>query len=493
MKPRWPIRARLYWSRERNVPLLEPHCSNCSDDGIFEVPVEEPGDVRPALRADYERLRDAIVFETGSDRIYRELFAGKVVVLNRVPFMDEMKEVIVDGGHAGKLYFDPVLLRWRFRFSWWTARLAIDYGLVEVIKLRAGEKLGPRLSLGGRVLEEGQQVVIVNSRGDPVAIGYYRGGAVRVQTKLSRGREPLENARKSSIEDAIKANEYTLHKMSARAITFLSVMAEKLSGKPVLVSFSGGKDSLVALDLTVRASLDPEMIFNDTGLELPETIETVKKTAKYYGLKLHIASAGDNFWRAVGFFGPPGRDYRWCCKVTKMAPLSHLARKWPDGALNVVGLRAYESFDRARNPRVWRNRWLPQFLSVTPIREWTQLAVWLYIFKHRLPYNPLYDMGYERIGCFMCPAGFLAEYILVSEKHPQLWQRWERVLEEWRQKLGLPREWITHALWRWHGPAAQKARLAHRLGVSLPNWKNMLNTWVKSKPPSLMVVEDEED
>ena len=42
-------------------------------------------------------------------------------------------------------------------------------------------------------------------------------------------------------------------------------------------------------------------------------------------------------------------------------------------------------------------------LMINPIIEWTDAEVWEYINRYKLPYNPLYDMGYKRVGCIGCP------------------------------------------------------------------------------------------
>ena len=484
----WPVKARLYWSTSRNVPVYRVDgCDDC-----FEVSVVAPGDYRLGLEGDYERLREAITNEFGCDKLYRMVFEGKLIVLNKVPYMDEMKEVIVDGGHAGKLYFDPFRLSWRFRLSRYTARLAVEEGLVHVYRLGRGEKPQPIIRADLNV-EEDAQVVIVDSEGEPIALGYYRGGAVHLQTRFGGEREPLENARLSTVYDVLKANALFLDELVSKALAFIHVMREKTSDRPLLVSFSGGKDSLVSLHLTLRLGLDPIVVFNDTGLELPETIEAVYRVVERYGLELEVASAGDAFWRAVEFFGPPAKDYRWCCKVVKLGPMARLVNtKWPRGALNIVGQRAFESLDRAKTPRVWRNRWFPQLLNISPIQYWNSFMIWLYIFREKLDYNPLYNLGYERIGCYMCPASSLAEYNYVSRTHPTLWKRWWNVLEKWRCKLCLPPEWSRHGLWRWLGPAEQKLRLARRLGVeeSMLEWRSWFEKWSWHQPKLGEVGED---
>ncbi len=484
---RWPIRGKLWWCPNCNVPLLGPECSKCGGRGI-PVRLTEPGDAKPWFAGEEGKLRRALVEEFGEDagtRLYAKLFEGRAFATNKVPHMDEMKEVILGGGHAGKFYYDPVGRRWRFRLSRWSARVAVEEGIVATIRLRPGERLGPSFEAPkSPSMSEEEQVVILDASGEPVGVGYVRRGRVMLQTRFGGEREPVNTEKRATVEDALKANEYELYVKSARAHAFIHVMYEKV-GKPLVVSYSGGKDSLVALHLTLSTGLEPRLLFNNTGIELPETVEAVHDAVEKWSLDLVEASAGDNFWRAVRYFGPPARDYRWCCKVCKLAPLARTARReWPNGALNIVGQRGFESLDRARSPRVWRNRWVPQLLAISPIQEWTQMHVWLYIAKHKLPYNKLYDVGFDRIGCFMCPASTMAELRIVEETHPELWKKWLEVLEAWRRRLGMPEEWVTLGLWRWNAPATQKERLARRAGVdlSLYEWRPKLERWAQPKP-----------
>ncbi len=79
------------------------------------------------------------------------------------------------------------------------------------------------------------------------------------------------------------------------------------------------------LQLVDETLEDYELMFADTGLEFPETLENVKKVAEYYGKSLRTASAGDSFWESIRVFGPPPTmDTRWCCKICKLGPITRL-------------------------------------------------------------------------------------------------------------------------------------------------------------------------
>lgn len=466
---RWGYRVRLWWCPHCNVPLRQDTCGKCGTKGV-EVRFSDPSDIRPAFRGDIELIKEAMVRELGSDELMKELGIREwSTYLNRTAYVDDMKEVIVGAVVVGRLFFDPMRLSWRWRLSAYSLPIAAERGLVRKFVV---DKAKP-LQILGEGGNEGEQAAVFDRSGNVVGLAISKRGRFRVQAVYRGGGRAEPYGGNPGFEDLAKANDFRLRWMVSKAIKRVAVMAER-TGLPVVVSYSGGKDSLVALDLTVRAGIEPTILFNNTGLELPETIENVYKVADRYGLELIVANAGDEFWKAVGKFSPPAKEFRWCCKVVKMAPIGRVYKeRFPDGALVVIGQRALESIDRSWSGGVWRNRWLPTSLNVSPIQEWDLLTEWIYILKNKLPVNKLYFMGFERLGCFMCPASPLAEYSLIHRVYPELWKKWMAVLAEWNKKLPVGDEWVRYHLWRWLSPLAQgRRRVEAWLGIKSPrDWR----------------------
>ncbi len=449
----WGVKLKLYWCPNCNVPLRQKICQKCGGEGL-ELRINEPGDLRPAFEGDLRLFKEGIVNEFGSESLLKDLILDVgTAYLNKVPHVDDMKEVIVGGIVVGRLHFDPIEMKWRWRLSRFSAAIAYEKGLVKgfkVGKVKPLEVLGE----GGR---EGEQAVVLNASGDIIALAVVRNGKFRVQTMF---KEPIQEPfkAKASFLEFIKANDLWFRSKISKAVKHASIMAEKTK-LPLVVSYSGGKDSLVVLDMVLRAGLEPVMLFNDTGLELPETIENVENVAVKYGLKLLIAKPERSFWEAVKVFGPPAKDYRWCCKVVKLAPIAKILKSlYPQGVLSVVGQRAFESVDRSWSGGVWRNKWMPEVLSISPIQDWDQLTLWAYIMDKKLPVNKLYFEGFERLGCYLCPAANVAEYYEISRKHPDLWMVWEEFLKTWCKKVGMGDYCVKYHLWRWHNPQAQGRR-----------------------------------
>jgi phosphoadenosine phosphosulfate reductase len=90
------------------------------------------------------------------------------------------------------------------------------------------------------------------------------------------------------------------------------------------------------------------------------------------------------------------------------------------------------------------------------------LQIWLYLFQNRekAPWNPWYERGLDRIGCFLCPATNFADLELVRRSFAG-YDRWQRQLASY------PETWRTYGLWRWRRlPRGVQEHLGQR-GVRL--------------------------
>lgn len=178
------------------------------------------------------------------------------------------------------------------------------------------------------------------------------------------------------------------------------------------VAFSGGKDSIVLLDLVKRALPKSAFIvvFGDTGMEFPDTyrlIEQVEAQCDKEGILFYRARSHLEPEEAWKNFGPPSNTLRWCCSVLKAAPQTLkirelLGRESFVGA-DFVGVRRHESFSRAEYEVENFGRKQRGQHSHNSILEWNSAEIWNYIFTHGLPVNDAYKKGNSRVGCLFCP------------------------------------------------------------------------------------------
>jgi phosphoadenosine phosphosulfate reductase len=458
----------LRWCDVCNLPVLrQKTCGTCGGR-TREVKVTPPGDIRPAFDHDIKQIRELVSRQFGDSAGNSFIPDNHIVLLNRAPGLDTIDEIIINGAVIGSLYFDISKLEFKIIMRQASADLIkdrLDRGFVRVDKgaesaIASGASvLIPGITEISEGIEKGGEVIILNSANNVIATGNAKMSTAEMREQ-SRGSaikprwygdyksfEPEESSK--NWEDVIKANSVELQHMEKKATDFINKVITE-NELPFVVSFSGGKDSLATLLLVLESGNKPELLFVNTDLELPETVKYTQDMAEHYGLTLNVEQASSSFWENLEFFGPPGKDFRWCCKTNKLGPASKLIKsKYPDGVLSFIGQRSYESEPRSKKGPVWNNPWVPGQSAASPIQKWTALHVWLYIFLKKAPVNPWYEKGLDRIGCFMCPASNLSELEAISKGYPD-YDKWSSALKGYADKHGYSDKWSEFGLWRWH-------------------------------------------
>ncbi|MFA5346537.1 MAG: phosphoadenosine phosphosulfate reductase family protein [Methanoregula sp.] len=158
------------------------------------------------------------------------------------------------------------------------------------------------------------------------------------------------------------------------------------------VAFSGGKDSVVILDLVKRSGVKFDAHYNITGVDPPELVRFIRD--EFPDVERHRPEI--TMWQLiVKKMMPPTRLVRYCCE--------YLKERGGKGRKVITGVRWAESNKRKTRQVVETCFKSSHKFYVNPIIDWTDSDVWEYIHSTGIKYCHLYDEGFKRLGCIGCP------------------------------------------------------------------------------------------
>lgn len=158
------------------------------------------------------------------------------------------------------------------------------------------------------------------------------------------------------------------------------------------LAFSGGKDSVTIKRLADMAGVKYDAHYNNTTVDPPGLVRFI--TDEHPEVKRHRPEMS-MFRLILHKLWAPSFHARWCCE--------YLKERGGHRRVVMTGIRWEESSRRARRQMVHTCFKDGTKTYLHPIIDWTQENVWEFIRRENVPYCSLYDEGFRRLGCILCP------------------------------------------------------------------------------------------
>ena len=248
----------------------------------------------------------------------------------------------------------------------------------------------------------------------------------------------------------------SMEKKAIERIKHFDPIACGYDDKPYYVGYSGGKDSDCLRVLFELSGVKHDLVHNHTTVDAPETVYHIRSIPN-----IQISTPTTTMWALIVKKGmPPTRLIRYCCE--------YLKEHGGDGRFCALGVRWSESVKRKKNRgiaeigtakqadkliltednaesrKLFENCTLRGKKIVNPIVEWLDKDVWYFLGYYGVTVNPLYEMGFTRVGCIGCPMAGLKTRLREFEMYPKYKEAYlrtfDRMIKHWAE-TDKPRRW----------------------------------------------------
>lgn len=242
--------------------------------------------------------------------------------------------------------------------------------------------------------------------------------------------------------------------------------------KPLMLCYSGGKDSDVLVQLAINSGIDFEIVHSHTTADAPETVRYIRDRFKEWenkGIKCSIEypyykNKRVSMWTLIPQKKmPPTRIVRYCCSILKETSGKNRAVatgvRWAESNRRANTRGVYEDINKNKDKRIILNNdnddkrrlfercELKAKTVVNPIIDWKDNEVWDYI--KDMPCNPLYQEGHSRVGCIGCPNAGKKRYA-EFRKYPQYEKMYIKAFDRMLANRDKKTNWQTgYDVFRW--------------------------------------------
>jgi len=176
------------------------------------------------------------------------------------------------------------------------------------------------------------------------------------------------------------------------------------------LAFSGGKDSQVIYELAKMGNVKFDAHFSFTTVDPPELVRFIKENYP----DVSIDRPEKSMWKLIEEkMIPPTRIMRYCC--------AYLKERGGENRVVITGIRRAES-NKRKHRKMNENSYSVNKKLLNPIIDWSDKDVWEFIKKYNLKYCCLYNEGYKRIGCVLCPMQTIRNKLKDKDRYPNFYK-----------------------------------------------------------------------